>query len=63
MSGMTDKIKGSANQAVGATKKVAGRTLGDDKLEGEGAAQQVKGQVQENVGKAKVALKKMVDDA
>ena len=52
-----DRIKGSANQAKGAVKEVAGKALGDSKLETEGKADKVKGKVQNAVGGLKDALK------
>ena len=44
---MTDKdrIKGSANQAKGAIKEVAGKVTGDAKLEAEGKGDKVKGKI------------------
>jgi len=52
-----DRIKGSANQAKGKIKEVAGKTLGDSKLQSEGVADQVKGKVQNAVGGVKDAVK------
>jgi uncharacterized protein YjbJ (UPF0337 family) len=52
-----DRIKGSANQAKGAVKEVAGKALGDSKLETEGKADKIKGKVQNAVGGLKDALK------
>ena len=63
MSGATDKIKGAANQAAGSVKKSVGNALGDDKLAAEGVAQQIKGQAQEAIGKGKIAIKKVIDNA
>lgn len=48
-----DRIEGSANQAKGAMKQAAGKMTGDAKLEAEGAADKVKGKVQNAVGSAK----------
>jgi uncharacterized protein YjbJ (UPF0337 family) len=53
-----DRIKGSANQAKGKIKEVAGKATGDSKLQSEGVADQVKGKVQNTVGGVKDALKK-----
>ena len=52
-----DRIEGSANQAKGAIKETAGKMTGDAKLQGEGAADKVKGKVQNAVGGAKDALR------
>ena len=52
-----DRIKGSANQAKGKIKEVAGKVLGDSKLQSDGVADQVKGKVQNAVGGIKDALK------
>jgi uncharacterized protein YjbJ (UPF0337 family) len=52
-----DRIKGSANQAKGKIKEVAGKVTGDSKLQSEGVADQVKGKVQNAVGGVKDALK------
>jgi len=53
-----DRVKGTANQAKGKIKEVAGKAMGDAKLQTEGVADQVKGKVQSAVGGAKDALKK-----
>jgi uncharacterized protein YjbJ (UPF0337 family) len=49
---MVDKhrIKGSTEQAKGKVKEVVGKVTGDNKLEGEGKADQLKGRVQNAVG-------------
>ena len=52
-----DRVKGSVEQAKGKVKEVAGRAVGDSKLETEGKADQVKGKVQNAVGGLKDALK------
>jgi len=52
-----DSIEGSANQAKGALKQAAGKLTGDAKLESEGAADKVKGKVQNTVGGAKDAIR------
>jgi len=52
-----DRIKGSAEQAKGKVKEVAGKVTGDSKLEGEGKADQVAGKVQNTVGGIKDKLK------
>ena len=45
-----DRIKGSAEQAKGAVKEVAGKILGDKKLETEGKTHKAAGKVQNAIG-------------
>ena len=52
-----DRIEGSAEQAKGKVKEVAGKVTGDSKLEGEGKADQVAGKIQNTVGGIKDTLK------
>ena len=52
-----DRIEGSAEQAKGKIKEVAGKVTGDAKLEGEGKADQVKGKVQNAIGGLKDTLR------
>jgi uncharacterized protein YjbJ (UPF0337 family) len=52
-----DRIKGSAEQAKGKVKEVAGKLTGDSKLETEGQADQVKGKVQNTLGGIKDTLR------
>ena len=66
MSGTTDKIKGLGNEAAGSAKRNIGQAVGNDRLEAEGLAQEVKGKVQSAVGDAKNAAKdaaRKIDDA
>ncbi len=63
MSSTSDKIKGHINEATGATKKAAGEAVGNDRLQAEGTAQKAVGQAQVGVGKAKDAVKHVVDKA
>ena len=51
------EFKGSAEQAKGKVKEVAGKVTGDSKLEGEGKADQVKGKVQNTIGGIKDTLR------
>ena len=60
MSSTTDKIKGNANEAIGKAKQGIGEATGSDRLQGEGAVQEVKGKGQKALGDAKQATK---DDA
>ena len=52
-----DRIKGSAKQAKGRAKEVAGKVLGDSKLKSEGKGDQVKGNVQNAIGGIKDTLR------
>jgi len=52
-----DRIKGSAAQAKGKVKEVAGKVTGDSKLQSEGKADQVKGKLQNAVGGLKDTLR------
>ena len=52
-----DRIKGSAEQAKGKVKEVAGKLTGDSKLEGEGKGDQIKGKIQNTVGGIKDTLR------
>jgi uncharacterized protein YjbJ (UPF0337 family) len=52
-----DRIKGSAEQAKGKVKEVAGKATGDAKLEGEGKADKMKGKVDNAVGGVKDTLR------
>ena len=52
-----DRIKGSAEQAKGVVKEVAGKVTGDKKLESEGKADKVAGKVQNAVGGLKDTLR------
>lgn len=63
MGELTDKIKGNVNEAIGKAKQaIAGdandpnRTAKGDKLEAEGAVQELKGKGQQLAGKVKGAL-------
>lgn len=55
-----DRIAGAAKQAKGAVKEVAGKVLGDAKLEAEGKGDKVEGKVQNAVGGAKDAVRDAV---
>ncbi len=53
-----DRIEGSAKQAQGAVKEMAGKLTGDAKLQAEGKADKIEGKVQNAVGGVKDAAKK-----
>jgi uncharacterized protein YjbJ (UPF0337 family) len=51
-----DRIEGSAKVIKGKTKEVAGKVLGDAKLESEGKADQAAGKIQNRLGDFRVSL-------
>ncbi len=51
------QVEGRTDQAAGKIKEVAGRVVGNEKLESEGLADQVKGKTQAGYGDAKEDLK------
>ncbi len=63
MGATTDRVKGAANQAVGNAKQAVGRATGNDRMQAEGAGQELKGKVQSTTGKAKDAIKDAIDKA
>ena len=52
-----DRIKGSAEQAEGAVKEVAGKVTGDAKLQSEGKADKTAGKIRNAVGGLKDTLR------
>ena len=63
MGSTTDKIKGTANEAMGKAKQGIGEATGSDRLKGEGVVQEVKGKGQQAMGDAKDAAKEAMDRA
>jgi uncharacterized protein YjbJ (UPF0337 family) len=57
-----DRIQGSADQAKGKVKEIAGKLTGDTKLESEGKAQKISGKVQNTIGGMKDAVKDAIED-
>ena len=57
-----DRIQGSAEQAKGKVKEIAGKVTGDAKLESEGKAEKAAGKIQNTIGGIKDAVKEAVDD-
>ena len=55
MAGMSDKIKGLGNEAVGNIKQGVGKVIGSDKMQAEGVLQETKGEAQQAVGDIKEA--------
>jgi uncharacterized protein YjbJ (UPF0337 family) len=56
-----DKALGKGKQLAGKAKETTSRWIGDDATAAEGRQEQVAGKVQETKGKAKAAVKKLVD--
>jgi uncharacterized protein YjbJ (UPF0337 family) len=52
-----DRISGAAKTASGSLKEAAGKIIGDQKLQAEGAAQKIEGKVQNAFGGAKDAVR------
>ena len=52
-----DRVDGTAHQAKGKVKEVAGKVTGDSKLEAEGTTEKVAGKVQNTVGGVKDAVR------
>jgi len=62
MGATTDKIKGATNEAIGKAKQGIGEATGSDRMQGEGAVQEVKGKGQKAMGDAKQATKDAVNE-
>ena len=56
MSSTNDKIAGKTNEAIGNAKQGVGKAIGSEKLQAEGAVQEIKGKGQQAVGAAKDAV-------
>ena len=63
MGATTDKIKGTAHEALGKAKQGIGEATGSEQLQGEGVIQELKGKGQKAVGDAKEAAKDAVNKA
>jgi uncharacterized protein YjbJ (UPF0337 family) len=63
MGATADKIKGVTNEAIGKAKQGIGEATGSDRLQGEGAVQEIKGKGQKAVGDVKQATKDAVNNA
>ncbi|GJE75767.1 CsbD family protein [Methylorubrum suomiense] len=61
MSSTADKVKGLANEAAGNVKQGLGKATGNEKLQAEGKAQEVKGEGQQLKGDAKQAVNDTAD--
>lgn len=53
-----DKAKGTAKEAIGAVKQTAGEVVGNERLQGEGAAEKTEGKIQQKVGDVKKVFDK-----
>ena len=53
-----DQVKGRIDKATGKVKEVAGKVVGNRKLEEEGRAEEIAGKVRAGYGDAKSRLKK-----
>jgi len=51
------QVEGRVDQAAGKTKEVAGRVVGNERLEAEGLADQAKGKLQSDYGDGKESVK------
>jgi uncharacterized protein YjbJ (UPF0337 family) len=58
-----DQVKGKVDEVAGRAKRQAGEWTGDGETQGEGAAQEIKGNVQNAWGNAKEAVNDKVDEA
>ena len=54
-----DRVIGSAKEVKGTVKQVAGKTVGDAKLEADGKADKIEGRIQNAIGGLKDKLKGM----
>ena len=63
MGATSDKVKGATNEAIGKAKQGIGEATGSDRLQGEGAIQEIKGKGQKAVGDAKEATKDALNRA
>jgi uncharacterized protein YjbJ (UPF0337 family) len=55
-----DRIVGSAKEITGAVKQVAGKAVGDVKLESEGKAEKTEGKIQNAIGGVEDTIKETV---
>ncbi|MBR1197031.1 CsbD family protein [Bradyrhizobium sp. AUGA SZCCT0240] len=63
MGSTADKLKGTANEAIGKAKQGIGEATGSEQLQGEGVIQEVKGKGQKAMGDTKEAAKEALDKA
>ena len=58
MSDFVEKIKGTANEAIGKAKVAVGKSTDSPELIAKGAAQEIKGKAQQVIGTVKAKLDK-----
>ena len=58
-----DQVKGRVEQTSGKVKEVTGKLVGNDRLQSQGMAEQVKGKVQAGYGDAKENAKDKINKA
>ena len=58
-----DQVKGRLEEAKGKVKEATGKVTGNDKLKGEGVADQVAGKSQATYGDGKEKVKDLIDKA
>ena len=58
-----DRIEGKVDKAKGFVKEKAGQLVNDPDLEAEGAADRLKGEIKDTIGKAKDKVRDVVDEA
>jgi uncharacterized protein YjbJ (UPF0337 family) len=51
-----DKAEGTAKNIAGSVKEAAGKLIGNPRLEADGKAEKIEGQIQEKVGEIKKVL-------
>ena len=61
MGATADKVKGTTNETIGKAKQGVGKAVGSDKMQGEGAIQEIKGKGQKAMGGAKEATKDAIN--
>ena len=63
MGSTADKVKGATNEAIGKAKQGIGEATGSDRLQGEGAIQEIKGKGQKALGDVKQGAKDAANEA
>lgn len=58
-----DQFKGAVDQAKGTMKEAVGKTIGNTKMQAEGAADKLTGKIESAVGGAKETLRDVVNKA
>lgn len=61
MSGTGDKLKGTAQEAFGKGKEAVGNATGNERLQGEGLADQAKGKMTQATGTVKDKMDQLGD--